>query len=89
MCADALIAQIIAYKGKVLLDCAFCDGENQIGALNAAAQTIVFDILLQHQRHGEHASLAGLLLYNFQTVAVTVPDDISRAQSENIGNAQT
>ena len=88
MCADALIAQIIAYKGKVLLDCAFCDGENQIGALNAAAQTIVFDILLQHQRHGEHARFAGLLLHDLQAVAVTVPDDIARAQPENIGNAQ-
>ena len=48
---DALIAQIVAYTPKLLLYCPFCDREDALRAPDAIAQTVVFDILLNHQRN--------------------------------------
>ena len=46
MRTDPRIAQIIANKLDLLLDCSFCDRKNQIGWLDAVAKTIVLYILL-------------------------------------------
>ena len=75
--ADILIAQVVAYDCKLLLDGPLCYGEDALRAPDAIAQTVVFDVLLNNQRHGEDSALPGFLFRDFQSVAVTIPDDIS------------
>ena len=55
--ADALIAQIIADKAKLLLYGSLADGEDQIAPAYLMAQTVVFNILLNDKRDGEYAVL--------------------------------
>lgn len=86
--ADTLIAQIITDDGKLLLHRPFRNGEDNIGVADAVAQTIVLDILLNDHRHGEDSALSGFLLHHFQTVAVSIPDDIARPQLQYIADAQ-
>ena len=62
MCADALIAEIIAYKRKLLLNCPLRDREDKLIRFNAAAQTEVLNVLLDDKRDGEGSALSGLLL---------------------------
>lgn len=74
------IIKIITDDCKMLLDCPFRDRENALRAPDAVAQTIVLDILLNQERHGEDSALSGFLLHNLQTVAVSVPDNIAKPQ---------
>lgn len=60
--ADALIAKIIADKRKLLLHGPLGDGEDALIVLYAAAQTKVFDVLLDDKRNGERTGLLRLLL---------------------------
>ena len=75
--ADTLIAQIVAYNPKLLLYCPFCDWENQVIAPDAAAQAVILHVLLNHQRDSKDTPLACLLLYHFQSEAVTIPNHIT------------
>lgn len=60
---DALIAEIIADKRKLLLYGPLRDGEDKLIRLYAAAQTEVLNVLLDDKRNGEGSALPGLLLY--------------------------
>ena len=70
MCADAVIAQIIADDFQLLLDCPFGDGEKKVGGLDAITQTIILHILLNDKGDGEKTLLACLLLHDGEAVAV-------------------
>ena len=48
--ADALIAQVIADTGKLLLDCPGTDGEKKVCFFDAVAQAVVLYILLDTMR---------------------------------------
>ena len=61
--ADALIAEIVADKRKLLLNGPLRDREDKLIRLDAAAQTEVLNVLLDDKRHGEGSALPGLLLY--------------------------
>lgn len=87
--ADPVEAQVITDDMKLLLDCPFRDGENQVSAPDTVAQTVVLNVLLNHQRDGEHTPLPGLLLRDFQTVAVAIPDNITEAELQNIADPQS
>lgn len=56
MGTDTLIAQIVANNPKLLLDCPFCDRENQVIAPDAATQTVILHVLLNHQRDSKDTS---------------------------------
>ena len=73
---------------QLLLYGSFCDWEYKVTPADAISQTVVFDILLNDQRHGEHSALACFLLHHFQTIAVTIPDNIARPQFQNIADPQ-
>ena len=60
---DALIAEIIADKRKLLLYGPLRDREDKLIRLDASAQTEVLNVLLDDKRHGEGSALPGLLLY--------------------------
>ena len=53
--ADSLIAQILANNRKLLLNHARGDGKHLFCRTDPIPQTIVFDVLLDHQRNGEDA----------------------------------
>lgn len=57
MCADALIAQVIADPRKDLLNLSRGDGEDQVGALDAVAQAVILYVLLDHERDRKDALL--------------------------------
>ncbi len=61
--ADALIAEIVADKRKLLLNGPLRDREDKLIRLDAAAQTEVLNVLLDDKRDGEGSALPGLLLY--------------------------
>ena len=82
--ADALIAKVVADDVKLLLDRTFCHRKNGGGSLDAITQTVVLDILLNYKGHGEGSELAGLLLGNVQTVAVTISHDVAKAEFQDV-----
>lgn len=86
--ADLLKAQIFTDNMQLLLDCSCGDREHQIISLDTVPQTVVFNILGNDQRNGEHSVLAGFMLHDFQMVAISVPDNIARTQFYDITDAQ-
>ena len=86
--ADSLEAKVIADDGKLFLDCPFGDGEDAVIAPNAIAQTIVLNVLLDHQRDSKHAAFACLLLDDLQAVAVPILHDIRGAEAEDVADPQ-
>ena len=75
--ADSIKAQVVAHNGQLFLDRPLRYGKDPLRGPDAVAQTVVLNVLLDHQRHGEDSALAGLLLHDLQPEAVTVPDDIT------------
>ena len=86
--ADPLEAQIIADDFQLLLDGSFGQRKNPLVAAEAVPQAIVFDVLLDHQRHRENAALPGLLLHNFKAVSVSVQNDVTEAELHNVADPQ-
>ena len=86
--ADTLEAQIVADDGKLLLDRPFGDGEHAVIALEAVAQTVVLDVLLNDQRDGEDAAFPCLLLGNLQAVAVPIKHDVAGAEAQDVADPQ-
>ena len=71
--ADILIAQVVAYDCKLLLDGPLCYGEDALRAPDAIAQTVVFDVLLNHKGNGENALLACFLFGDRKPEASAAP----------------
>ena len=59
--ADTLNAQVVTYNMKLLLDCPFCNGENQVSSPDTISQTVVFNVLLNHQWNSEDPPLSCFL----------------------------
>ena len=60
VCANPIVAQVVADDGKLLLYRSFGNRKDKVFASNAATQTVVFYVLLDDQRNGENA--AGVIL---------------------------
>ena len=88
VCADTFKAQIVTDDSKLFLNGTLCNGENQIFSGNAIPQTVVLHILSDHQRDGEHAPLACLLLHDFKVVSITVPNNVTGAKFHNVTDTQ-
>lgn len=86
---DAINVQIVAHDFQLLLDCPFRNGENQLIAPDAVAQTVVLNVLLNHKGNCENPALACFLFCNFQSVAVTVPNDVTKPELQNVTDPQT
>ena len=70
MRADALIAQIITDKGKLLLYGARCQGKHQFIAAYPVAQTEVFNILIDNKGNSENTLFPCFLLVRRQPLAL-------------------
>lgn len=55
--ADSLEAKVITDNMQLLLHCPLCDGEHQVSAPDAVAQTVVFDVLVYDHGDSEHSTL--------------------------------
>ena len=62
--ADALISQVIADDPQLLLNHPLCYGKYGFSPSNAISQTVVLDVLVEHQGHSEDSALACFLLHN-------------------------
>ena len=87
--ADTINAQIVAHDFQLLLDCPFRNGKNPLTAPDAVAQTIVLDILLNDKGNCENPALACFLFGDFQSVAVTIPNDVAEPELQNVADPQT
>lgn len=86
--ADALKAQIVADDFQLLLDGSFGQRKNQLVAAEAVPQAIVFDVLLDHQGDCENAALPGLLFHNLKAVSVTVQNNVTETELDNVADPQ-
>lgn len=86
--ADALIAEVVTDAGKDLLHFPRRDGEYQITVSDAVAQTVILDVLLNHERDREIALLSRLLLDDGQAEASAVVHNVTGTQTHNVADAQ-
>lgn len=86
---DAVVTQVVADDAQLFLNGSFCNREDDICRLDLVAKAVVLNVLLDHQRNGEHTALAGLLLYNLQSMAVTIPYNVADPQFQDVADPQT
>ena len=86
--ADSLIAKVITDAGQNLLHFPRRDGENQITVTDAVAQTVILDVLLNHERDREIASLSRLLLDDREAEASAVVHNVTGTQTHDVADAQ-
>ena len=84
--ADPLEAKVIAYNSELLLNRPFRNRKHAVIALDAIAQTVVLNVLLDDQRDGEDAALPCLLFNDLQAVAVSVHHDVRGTEAENVAD---
>ena len=85
---DTLVPQVIADNVKLLLHRPFCDGKHKVVPADAVPQTVIFHVLLNHQRNREDTLLSCLLLHHFQAEAVAIPYHITEPQLQNVTDTQ-
>ena len=89
VCADVLIAQKLAYDGKLLLDCSGRDREDPVLFADLVALAVVADVVVDHLRNSEVPFLSGLLFRDCQPVAPAIVDDVARSELNDVADAQT
>ena len=73
---------------KLLLYGSLREREDALRPLDAVAQTVVLNILLDNERDSKHPALAGLLLGDLKAVSVPIPHDVTGTQLHNVADAQ-
>lgn len=86
--ADVLIAEVVTDTGKDLLYFPRRDGENQITVSDAIAQTVILDVLLNHERDREDTLLSRLLLDDGQAEASAVVHNVTGTQTHDVADPQ-
>lgn len=86
--ADALIAQIVTHQPQLFLDGTLCDGEHPFVPADSVAEAVIFHVLPNDQRNGEHPCFAGFLLGDFEAEPVSVPDNVAQTQLQDIADPQ-
>lgn len=86
--ADALIAEVVTDAGKDLLHFSRGDGEDSLSRSDAVAQTVILDVLLDHERDREDALLSRLLLDNGQAEASAVVHNVRGSQTHDVTDPQ-
>ncbi len=89
MGANPIVTQVVANGVKLFLHGSFCNREDDFCRLDLVAEAVVLNVLLDHQRNGEHSTLAGLLLCYFQSMAVTIPYNVAEPQFQDVADPQT
>ena len=87
--ADALKTQVVTNDGKLLLNGALCDRENQVLFADAISQTVVLDVLCNDQRDSKHTTFPCLLFYDFKAEAITIPNNVTGAEFYDVADSQS
>lgn len=88
--ADILaVPQVGAYALQPLLHSSFGDGKYLCFGSYIVVEAIAADELIKGKGHGKGSGLLRLLLHNGQTIPVSIVYDVSKAQFDDIGNAQS
>ena len=77
MSADTLKAQIVADDFQLLLDGSLGQREHQFISPDAVPQAVIFNILLDYQRHSKDTTFPCLLLHDFKAVSIAIFNDIA------------
>ena len=88
MGADAFITQVITDASKDLLHFPCRDGENQVGVFYTVAQTVILNVLLDHERDCEDTLLSCLLLHDGKSEASAIVHDIAGTELHDIADPQ-
>ena len=86
--ADALKTQVVTNDGKLLLNGALCDRENQVLFADVVSQTVVLDVLCNDQRDSKHTTFPCLLFYDFKAEAITIPNNVTGAEFYDVADPQ-
>ena len=84
--ADALVTQIVADDPQLFLNCSFCNWENGFRFGDAVSQTVIFDVLLNDKGNCKDSAFAGLLLHHFQTEAISITNDVTEPEFQNVAD---
>ena len=88
--ADILaVPQVGAYALQPLLHSSFGDGKYLCFGSYIVVEAIAADELIKGKGHGKGSGFLCLLLHNGQAISISVMYDISKAQFNDIGNAQS
>lgn len=85
--ADAVDTQVVADDPQLLLYCPFRDGKKGISGGYTVVQTVTADVLIQSERNSKDTGFPGFLFDDGQAVSVSVPDNITEPEFQNVGNA--
>lgn len=85
--ADTGDSKVITYDPQLLLDDPFSNREDNICSGYSIVQAVTTDKLIQGKRNCKHSGLSGLLLDDGETITVSITDDISKSEFQNIRNA--
>ena len=87
--ADALETQIVTDDGKLLLNRAFCDGEDKVFLADAVSQTVILDVLSDDQGNSEDTPFTSFLLHDLKAETVTISNDVTGAEFYDVADPQT
>ena len=86
--ADPLIAQVITDASKDLLHFPCRDGEDQIEMLDAVAQAVILNVLLDYERDGKHSRFSCLLLHDGPPEPSAIVHNIAGAELHDVADPQ-
>ena len=87
--ADALKPQVVTNDGKLLLNRALCDREDQVLFADAISQTVVLDVLSDDQGNSEDTPFTSFLLHDLKAETVTISNDVTGAEFYDVADPQT
>ena len=88
--ADILaVPQVGAYALQPFLYSSLSDGKYPCLGSDIVVEAIAADELIKGKGHGKCSGFLCLLLHNGQAISISVMYDISKAQFNDIGNAQS
>lgn len=87
--ANALKPQVVTNDGKLLLNRAFCDGEDKVFLADAVSQTVILDVLSDDQGNSEDTPFTSFLLHDLKAETVTISNDVTGAEFYDVADPQT
>ena len=86
--ADALKPQVVTNDGKLFLNCAFCDGEDEVFFADAVSQTVILDVLSNDQGNSEDTPFTSFLLHDLKAETVTISNNVTGTEFYDVADPQ-
>lgn len=87
VCADVLIAEMVADELEMVLDLSCADGKQKGVVWDLVRVCVLSQEAVDLIGNGELATLPGLLFHHIETVAVAISHDVAHPQPQNVSHA--